>query len=95
MITLELARYHLKVDDDDPQENNYISLLIEASTSYVSSLTNIPNDPEAPETYKVATLLLIAHWYANREAVSEGLLNKVPYGFSMLLDSLRPARGFF
>lgn len=95
MITSELAKFHLKLDETDQSEDIYINLLVEAATKYVTSITKVQNDIDVPETYKIAVLLLIAHWHANREAVSEGMLNKVPYGFSMLVDSLRPSRGLF
>ena len=38
-----------------------------------------------PETFRQAMLLLIGHWYENREEVSESLLSKVPTGAEALL----------
>ena len=39
-----------------------------------------------PESIRHAMLLLIGHWYMNREAVSVGSLNEVPYGVELLLN---------
>ena len=43
----------------------------------------------------VACQMLIAHWYANREAVSDARLAEVPMGVKMLLDNNTSHRGMF
>lgn len=40
----------------------------------------------APEDVRHSILLLIAHWYANREAASEKPMTDVPFGASALLS---------
>lgn len=41
-----------------------------------------------PQTFKVAMLLLIGHWFVNREAVLTGTISKdIEFGLTALLDS--------
>jgi uncharacterized phiE125 gp8 family phage protein len=48
------------------------------------------SDPlEVPARIQAAMLLLIAHWYANRESVSSAILTSIPFGIDALLASER------
>jgi uncharacterized phiE125 gp8 family phage protein len=40
---------------------------------------------DVPEFIKQAITLLLAHWYENREAISEGLLREIPLGVESLI----------
>ncbi|WP_412497287.1 head-tail connector protein [Vibrio fluvialis] len=40
----------------------------------------------ATEDTELAVLMLIAHWFANREAVTESSIKPLPLGVSFLLD---------
>lgn len=86
-VTLPLAKSHMRIEYDD--EDAYIGLLINVATDYVSSITGIENDEHAPKTYDLVCLLLISHWFANRESVSIGSYIALPHAFDMLLQSLR------
>jgi uncharacterized phiE125 gp8 family phage protein len=45
---------------------------------------------ELPDPLVTASLLLIGHWYANREAVSTGLsVQELPHGVESLIDQYR------
>jgi uncharacterized phiE125 gp8 family phage protein len=44
---------------------------------------------EAPEELVQAQLLLIAHWYQNREAVAEGTFNEIPLAVEALAGPFR------
>lgn len=44
------------------------------------------------EVARHAALLLVAHWYSNREAVSGSTMPSVPWAFDVLANSLRLAR---
>lgn len=77
-IELERAKTHLRVVDDG--EDEYIAALITAAREYAEKFQNrvfVSNDPEVEvetpgELEKFAMLLLIGHWYENREAVNIG-----------------------
>ena len=87
MVDLESVKQHLPIEDDN--ESIYLQTLIDAATFYVTSLTDIENDMDAPATYDIAILLLIGHWFAQREAASTFDIRAIPFGFKMILQSLR------
>lgn len=95
MITTQRLKYHLKIDESDSQEDVYLQLLLDAAAQYIEDLTGIANDVDAPPQFEVALLLLVSHWYVNREAVSEVNTVKVPYGFQSILHSLRTVGSHF
>jgi uncharacterized phiE125 gp8 family phage protein len=45
---------------------------------------------DVPDVYKVAIGQLVAHWYRNREAVSEGSFSALPLAVESLLTSAMP-----
>ncbi|MDO5116192.1 MAG: head-tail connector protein [Synergistaceae bacterium] len=97
LITLSEAKQHLRVlfDDDD----TYITSLITAAIQYAEYYQNRvylakPDEniqpEEMPMLEKCACLLLIAHWYENRCAVSsEKAAREIPLGVKPLLDLRR------
>lgn len=93
MITLATAKQHLRLPSDYTAEDAVLQAIINAVTSYVTDLTGIQNNIDAPATYDLACQLLIASQYENREATNERHLTKTPYGLDMLLATLRPAEG--
>lgn len=46
---------------------------------------------DVPETLRHAMMLLIGHWYDNRENAMKDELSNIPYGFDMLIDMHRRA----
>ena len=54
---------------------------------YVAGYGTSPSD--VPETLRHAMMLLIGHWYDNRENTMMDELSNIPYGFDMLLDMHR------
>jgi len=44
---------------------------------------------DVPASLKHALLLLVSHWYQNREASIEAALKEIPLGFDMLLNAHR------
>ena len=54
---------------------------------YVAGYGTSPSD--VPETLRHTMMLLIGHWYDNRENIMMDELSNIPYGFDMLLDMHR------
>lgn len=48
---------------------------------------------QVPQPIRVAMMLLIGHWYANREAVAAGGGSELPLGVKCCLDPYRVRRG--
>jgi len=89
--------------------NNYVLLLPPASgwpvdnydtENPIGLTTIIDNTPpsnasSATQQLLVAVKMLVGHWYANREAVSDARLAEVPMGVQMLLQNQTSHRGMF
>lgn len=89
--------------------NNYVLLLPPAAgwpvdnydtESPIGLTTVIDNTPSsstssATKQLIVAVKMLVGHWYANREAVSDARLAEVPMGVQMLLQNQTSHRGMF
>ena len=69
-VTLELATQHLEYDDDD--RDALIEHYLDSAKSYIAGITG---EVDASPVIDQAELLVIGHWFANREA---GATNMVP-----------------
>ncbi|YCH28966.1 head-tail connector protein [Erwinia sp. D4-22] len=83
MLTVEQVKLHCRIDADSAEEDEWIAARIKAAWRYVETYTRRQLyesaddplyliDPDAllyGEDIETAMLMLIAHWYANREAV--------------------------
>ncbi|GAL18527.1 hypothetical protein JCM19235_1950 [Vibrio maritimus] len=100
---MQEVKTHLNLDSADTSEDGYLTILLHAALLQVSNDTNRTLYPEGqtPDTTKVnpivitkalvvAALLLVAHWYENREAVVVGVsVTNTPYAYTMLIGSHR------
>ncbi|WP_322614213.1 head-tail connector protein [Pseudomonas sp. BIC9C] len=93
MIDLARVKLHLRVDGDE--EDSIITGYIESAKSHVAMHCDrvlVEADPEEPEQMGLtpdveqAILLLVGHWYSNREAVVVGTISSaVPLAVERLL----------
>ncbi|KLJ14523.1 MULTISPECIES: head-tail connector protein [Pseudomonas] len=92
MIDLATVKMHLRVDGDE--EDPLIGGYIEAAKAHVEQHCDrklVEGEPIEPEQMGLtgdvqqAILLLVGHWYANREAVAAGGLTSVPLAVDRLL----------
>ncbi|KYH00129.1 head-tail connector protein [Bradyrhizobium sp. DOA1] len=90
-ITLDRAKAHLNVtlDADDALLTDKLA----AAKAWVGAYTaSDPDADTAPAPIREATLQLVGHLYANREATLVGVTaQELPFGF---LDLLAPYRAF-
>ena len=93
MIDLAHVKLHLKLDGDE--EDLLVTGYFEAAKSHVAMHCDrelVEAEPEGPEQMgftpdvEQAVLLLVGHWYANREAVVSGVTSTtVPLAVDRLL----------
>lgn len=93
-LTLAEVKDHLRLSENSADEDSYLGLLILASRRSVENCIDravVFSDAEPDlAVIKAAMLLLIGHWYANREAVSLGAASaEMPLSVSWLLQPLR------
>jgi uncharacterized phage protein (predicted DNA packaging) len=91
MIELPLVKTHLRVDHED--EDVLIQGYLDAALAHVEQHCDrvlvettpvLPDQMALTKDVQQAILLLVGHWYANREAVATGL-TEVPLAVSRLL----------
>lgn len=84
-VTLEEAKLHLRINPGDNSEDGLVGDIITAAREYCENYTGRvfvgDEAEEVPKMVKQAMLLLIAHWYNNREAVT--VSNMIPREMEM------------
>lgn len=91
MVTLELLKQHVRADDFS-EDDKYLLHLLKTATQAVirdtnrteQELNNMGNG-DLPLPIQHAILLLAAHWYNQREAVSQTQMHAVPYTLQSLI----------
>ncbi|AYE16597.1 TPA: phage gp6-like head-tail connector protein [Escherichia coli] len=97
-------RYQCRIDSDDDTEDVMLTLYLNASLKHAEKITNrrlydnaVPNDdPDGlviEDDTKLALMLLVSHWYENREAVSSDSTNTIPFGVDAILKQYRKTPG--
>ncbi|MCM1484077.1 MAG: head-tail connector protein [Muribaculaceae bacterium] len=88
---LELLKKHVRADDFS-EDDGYLAHLLDAAEEYVVIATRRTveeltdgNGGEFPAPLKHAVMMLAAHWYNQREAVSGGQMAEVPYTVQALV----------
>lgn len=85
MLTLAAAKQQLNLTDEDADDDALITRLIAAASAHLSALgVNMTADP-LPADVEHAALMLLAHFYENREAMTETPLAKVSIGVDRLI----------
>lgn len=88
-VTVSDAKKHILVDEYFTDDDTYILSLIKSAEDAVSkridrNLSDTLIDGELPDSIRQSILLLVGNWYANREPVSFGSANEIPYTFEYL-----------
>jgi len=102
LLTLDEIKMQCRLENDFTDEDRLLELLALAAeakaTTYLNRNLYKTNDeiPELDEDGMVITedirlglLMLIAHWYENRETASSGGLTETPFAFEALLQPYR------
>ena len=78
VLPVELIKQHIRSDRQD--EDDYLALLREAAVSHFDDYTGLALAEDVPvyPAIQQGLLLLIGHWYENREVTSERPLSEVP-----------------
>lgn len=87
MLTVDQVKHHCNIEQDFTEDNDWITARIKAAVRYVENYTRrtLYDSADDPlyltdldallygEDIETAMLMLIAHWYSNREAVVTGV----------------------
>lgn len=87
MVSLAEAKAHLRVVDTD--EDGLIQGLIDAATDHLQSIDVDVSAVPLPPALHHAILLLVGHFFENREAVSDQPVHVLPLGVARLIAPYR------
>ncbi len=100
-LTIDECKVQCRIDGDDPGDVQLLGLYIGAARRKAESYTNrnlyddsLPADDldglVIENDVKLALMLLVGHWYENREPVNVGnIVSTLPFGFESLLEPYR------
>lgn len=104
MIELSTVKEHCRIEPDFTDDDNLLGIYSGAASRYVQTWTRrtlyqLNTDPGydtdedrllLDDDIRAAMLLLIGHWYANRETVGVGVsATEVPFAVEALLQPYR------
>ena len=95
LVSLEMVKKAVRADDFTV-DDNYLSFLTEAAESHIIERTNRTvqelldmGGGELPLPIAQAVLLVVGHWYNQREGVSGVQMHEVPMGVETLVRPYR------
>ncbi|WP_163832303.1 head-tail connector protein [Spartinivicinus ruber] len=98
MINLELVKKHLNIDEALTEDDAYLQVLTEAAIANFESTTQRPLVKENPtdtavmitREIEIGLLMLIGHWYNNRESVViGGVVSELPLSTQAIWNKYR------
>ncbi|MCC2249081.1 head-tail connector protein [Virgibacillus sp. AGTR] len=82
---LELAKEYLRIDGD--QDNKLLDLLINSAKNYMS---NAGVKEKEDELYQLAIMMLVTHWYENRQQNEFGKISSaIEMGLQTIILQLK------
>lgn len=84
MKSLEKAKEYLRIDGD--QDDELLGLLINAAKEYMS---NSGVKEQESDLYQLGIMMLVTHWYENREPVSVTLPHALTMGLQSVILQLK------
>jgi hypothetical protein len=85
LINIDDLKRHLAIEQGFMDDDSYLDSLIHAAQEAVEKSINRRLTDCEPESVLHSIRVLAATWYANRESVSFGSPNKIPYTFDFLI----------
>lgn len=93
VVTVEEAKAHLRIQHDD--EDAYISSLIEQSQATAEDYCRVTFDEKAPQAVRLAVLLMVSHYYENRDNPDKHIYLTMRMAFENLLYPHRDLQKMF
>ena len=87
ILTLDEVKEFLRIEIDYSDEDSFLNSLIMAAETYITNATGKIFDT-SNELAKLATKILITHWYENRQIDSFTSVNKISFSLDCILTQL-------
>jgi hypothetical protein len=89
VVTVPWIKMHCHIEPDQTADDDYLKQLEMAARLHTENFLRYQIDDAVGENIKQAMLVLIAHWYRNREAILEGRWLVTPLAYQALLSAER------
>jgi len=93
VVTVPEVKAHLRIQHDD--EDEYLASLIAQAQSAAEDYCRVPLQDEAPPSVRLALLLMISHYYENRDNPDKQVYLAMRMAFENLLYPHRDVTKFF
>ena len=102
ILTVEEVKTHLRIEEDD--ENAYIEGLIKQALAAAEDFCRVSFDPyvdgdgqetDAPEPVRLAVLLMVSHYFENRDNSDRAVYGTMRIAFENLLYPYRDVEKMF
>jgi len=88
ILTVDEVRAHLRIEDDEEEE--YIEGLIRQAQAVAEDFCRISfEDDAAPEPVRLAVMLMVSHYYENRDNPDRAVYGTMRIAFENLLYPYR------
>ena len=93
IVTVEEAKTHLRIESD--KENIFIASLIAQAQAAAEDFCRVTFEEPAPEPVRLAVLLMVAHYYENRDTPERQIYVTLRMAFENLLYPYRDIAKMF
>ena len=93
IVTVEEAKTHLRIESDE--ENAFIASLIAQAQAVAEDFCRVAFTSPAPEPVRLAVLLMVAHYYENRDTPERQIYVTLRMAFENLLYPYRDVTKMF
>ena len=93
IVTVPEAKAHLRIQYAD--EDEYLASLIAQAQAAAEDFCRVPFTESAPEPVRLAVLLMVSHYYENRDNPDKQVYLAMRLAFENLLYPYRDVEKFF
>ena len=93
VVSVEEVKSHLRIDHDD--EDTYLEGLIAQAQAVAEDYCRVSFPDEAPEPVRLAVLLMVSHYYENRDNPDKQVYVTMRIAFENLLYPYRDVMKMF
>lgn len=96
ILTVDEVKVHLRIEDDE--EDDYIESLIRQAQSTAEDFCRVSFEDEettAPEPVRLAVMLMVSHYYENRDNPDRAVYGTMRIAFENLLYPYRDPEKMF
>lgn len=93
IVSADDVKLHLRIEDDE--EDDYIETLIQQAQAAAEDFCRTEFGDEAPHPVRLAVLLMVSHYYENRDNPDRTIYTTMRMAFENLLYPYRDLDKFF